>query len=157
MTDRQNTTACDYAALAGRIRQWGEALGFQQLGFSNTELGGAEQRLHHWLAAGMHGEMEYMARHGSKRSRPQELVAGTLSVISARMDYLPDAAEPWRVIDDPQQGYISRYALGRDYHKVLRGRLQKLADRIATAIGPFGHRVFVAIPPVLEKPLAPAA
>ncbi len=157
MTDRQNTTACDYAALAGRIRQWGEALGFQQLGFSNTELGGAEQRLHHWLAAGMHGEMEYMARHGSKRSRPQELVAGTLSVISARMDYLPDAAEPWRVIDDPQQGYISRYALGRDYHKVLRGRLQKLADRIATAIGPFGHRVFVDSAPVLEKPLAAAA
>jgi epoxyqueuosine reductase len=102
--------------------------------------------------------MAYMARHGVKRSRPAELVPGTVRVIAARMDYgPPDAAEPWRVLNRPELGYVSRYALGRDYHKVLRQRLQRLAERIAAAIGPFGYRVFVDSAPVLEKALAEKA
>lgn len=158
MTELQNiTTGSDGDALAQRIRQWGIELGFQQVGFARTELGEAERQLNRWLAAGMHGEMEYMARHGSKRSRPEELVPGTLSVISVRMDYLPRTEEPWSVLNAREQGYVSRYALGRDYHKVMRNRLQKLADRIAADCGPFGHRVFVDSAPVLEKPLAAAA
>lgn len=140
--------------LVQQIRAWGEELGFQQMGISNTELGSAEQHLQQWLSAGHHGEMGYMAQHGSKRSHPAELEPGTLSVISARMDYLPECADAWSVLHDPQLGYISRYALGRDYHKLLRKRLQQLADRITKAIGSFGYRVFVDSAPVLEKPIA---
>ena len=149
----------DTASLAEQIRAWGLELGFDALGFAGVDLGEAEDALTAWLAAGFHGEMDYMARHGSKRSRPAELVPGTLSVISARMNYWPEdgqgAAEA--LLEAPEQAYVARYALGRDYHKVLRARLQKLADRIAEQIGPFGHRVFVDSAPVLEVALATQA
>ena len=149
------TALPDYDQLAADIKRWGLELGFQQLGISATELGDDETHLLNWLAAGRHGEMDYMARHGVKRSRPAELNAGTLRVISARMDYDPPAArDSWDVIEDSSLGYISRYALGRDYHKVLRARLQKLAERIEKKIGPFGYRAFVDSAPVLEKALA---
>ena len=141
--------------LAAAIKDWGRELGFQQIGISATELAEDETHLLNWLAAKRHGEMDYMAQHGLKRSRPAELHAGTLRVISARMDYdPPQARDPWEVLENPNLGYISRYALGRDYHKVLRSRLQKLADRIAGEIGSFGYRAFVDSAPVLEKALA---
>ena len=146
------------AELAATIKTWGRELGFQQVGIADLDLGEPEARLFDWLAAGFHAEMEYMARHGVKRSRPAELVPGTVRVIAARMDYgPPDAAEPWSVLNRPELGYVSRYALGRDYHKVLRQRLQRLAERITAAIGPFGYRVFVDSAPVLEKALAAKA
>jgi epoxyqueuosine reductase len=145
----------DYSRLAEDIRHWGAECGFQQVGFSSIDLGEDEAHLLNWLAAGRHGTMDYMARHGRKRSRPADLRPGTLRVISARMDYAPpDARDAWEVLDDAQLGYVSRYALGRDYHKLLRARLQKLADRIAAAVGPFGYRAFVDSAPVLEKALA---
>jgi len=148
----------DYAALARQIKTWGRELGLQQVGIAETGLGQAEARLARWLALGRHGEMAYMARHGSKRGRPAELVPGTLRVISVRMDYLPEPQARMRIlVEDPAKAFVSRYALGRDYHKLLRRRLQRLADRIAGAIGPFGHRVFVDSAPVLEKPLAQQA
>jgi epoxyqueuosine reductase len=148
-------TTPDYARLADQIKHWGAELGFQQVGISATDLGADETHLLNWLAADRHGTMDYMARHGAKRSRPAELAAGTLRVISVRMDYDPPAArDAWDVLDEPALGYVSRYALGRDYHKLLRTRLQKLADRIAAAIGPFGYRAFVDSAPVLEKALA---
>ncbi len=130
-------------------------LGFQQLGIAGTDLHEDAAHLDAWLQAGHHGEMDYMQRHGSKRSRPDELQPGTLRVISVRMDYdPPNARNAWEVLEDTQLAYVSRYALGRDYHKVLRGRLQQLADRIAAAIGPFGYRAFVDSAPVMEKALA---
>ncbi len=145
----------DFGQLAADVKRWGAELGFQQVGISATELGEDETHLVNWLAAGRHGEMDYMQRHGTKRSRPRELHAGTLRVVSVRMDYdPPDARDPWAVLEDPTLGYVSRYALGRDYHKLMRNRLQKLADRIATEIGPFGYRAFVDSAPVLEKALA---
>jgi epoxyqueuosine reductase len=144
----------DYPQLARRIKAWGRELGFQQLGISDTDLTAAEARLDAWLAQGYHGEMDYMARHGRKRSRPAALVPGTQRVIVVRMDYLPPADDPRAVLDDPAAAFVSRYALGRDYHKLLRRRLQQLAERIAANIGPFGYRVFVDSAPVLEKPLA---
>jgi epoxyqueuosine reductase len=145
----------DYAGLAADIRRWGAECGFQQVGISGTDLAEDETRLLNWLDADRHGEMEYMQRHGTMRSRPQVLRFGTLRVVSVRMDYdPPDARDAWEVLDDPSLGYVSRYALGRDYHKVLRARLQKLADRIAVKIGPFGYRAFVDSAPVLEKALA---
>ncbi len=151
-------TAAQLTEIAAAIKAWGRRLGFQQIGIADIDLSKAETRLLDWLAAGFHGEMDYMARHGTRRSRPAELVPGTVRVIAARMDYWPpDAAEPWRVLRDPQLGYVSRYALGRDYHKVLRRRLQRLADLITTAIGPFGYRVFVDSAPVLERALAEKA
>lgn len=150
-----DTTMIDYRQLAGDVKRWGMELGFQQIGISATALGDDEAHLLNWLAAGRHGEMEYMQRHGTKRSRPHELQAGTLRVISARMDYdPPHARDAWEVLDDGSLGYVSRYALGRDYHKLMRARLQKLADRIETAVGPFGYRAFVDSAPVLEKALA---
>ena len=151
-------SALQLASLAAAIKAWGRELGFQQVGVADINLAAHEARLLDWLAAGFHGEMAYMARHGTKRSRPAELVPGMVRVIAARMDYgPPDAAEPWRVLNRPELGYVSRYALGRDYHKVLRQRLQRLAERIAAAIGPFGYRVFVDSAPVLEKALAEKA
>ncbi|MEP6484876.1 MAG: tRNA epoxyqueuosine(34) reductase QueG [Rudaea sp.] len=145
----------DYAQLADDIKRWGAELGFQQIGISATDLGADETHLLNWLAAGHHGEMDYMHRHGTKRSRPEQLHAGTLRVISARMDYdPPQARDAWDVIDDGSLGYVSRYALGRDYHKLMRARLQKLAERVESAIGPFGYRAFVDSAPVLEKALA---
>jgi epoxyqueuosine reductase len=145
----------DYAALAVQIRQWGTQLGFQQVGISSTELSEDEARLLDWLAAGHHGEMDYMQRHGTRRSRPAELVPGTLRIISLRMDYWPgDAQAADAVLDDPSLAYLSRYALGRDYHKLIRKRLQQLADRISRLTGPFGYRAFTDSAPVLEKALA---
>jgi len=152
------TTVGAESTLAGRIKAWGHALGLQSVGITGTDLGPAEARLLAWLAAGQHGDMRWMARHGTRRSRPAELVTGTITVISARLDYLPPAgASPDTVLGDGTLGYVSRYALGRDYHKVLRRRLQQLAGRITAEIGPFGYRVFVDSAPVLEKPLAERA
>jgi epoxyqueuosine reductase len=148
-------TTSDYAKLAVDIKHWGAELGFQQIGVSSTDLAEDEAHLLNWLAADRHGAMDYMARHGVKRSRPDELQAGTVCVISARMDYDPPSArDAWEVIEEPALGYVSRYALGRDYHKVMRTRLQKLAERIAEHVGPFGYRAFVDSAPVLEKALA---
>jgi epoxyqueuosine reductase len=145
----------DYVALATEIRLWAAELGFQQCGIAGTALAEDEARLLTWLEAGRHGEMDYMSRHGVKRSRPAELQPGTLRVISVRMDYDPPGArEAWSVLQDGERGYVSRYALGRDYHKLLRGRLQKLAERIESKTGPFGYRAFVDSAPVLERALA---
>ena len=148
----------ELSRLAARIKAWGTELGFQRTGIGDTDLSGHEQHLLRWLEDGMHGEMDYMRRHGTKRSRPAELLPGTVRVISARMDYRTEAAAPAEdLLDQPELALVSRYALGRDYHKVLRKRLQKLADRIAGEIGPFGYRVFVDSAPVLEKALAEKA
>ncbi len=146
------------ANLARRIKTWGHELGFQQVGISDTDLTQAETRLFAWLAAERQGTMAYMSRHGTRRSRPADLVPGTVSVISARMDYLPEPRETIAArLADPTLAFISSYALGRDYHKVLRRRLQVLAERLLAEIGPFGYRVFVDSAPVLEKPLAAKA
>ena len=143
------------SGLEERIRDWARELGFQQTGFSGGVLNKAEQDLQAWLAQGYHGTMDWMQRHGRKRSRPAELVPDTVGIISVRMDYRPpDAADPQRILDDPNAAYVSRYALGRDYHKVLRNRLQKLAERIERETGPFGYRAFTDSAPVMEKPLA---
>lgn len=151
-------TSPDYASLADRIKQWGREIGFQQIGIADIDLSEAETHLLDWLERGHHGEMRYMAAHGARRSRPQELVPGTVRVIAARLNYFPnDAAETQAVLDDPSMGYVSRYALGRDYHKVMRAKLRRLAERIASEIGPFGYRVFSDSAPVLEKPLAEKA
>src|SRR5512135_1924631 len=145
----------DYVRLASDIKRWGADCGFQRVGISAVDLGADEVYLMNWLAAGRHGAMAYMSRHGVKRSRPDQLLAGTLRIVSVRMDYDPPGArDAWEVLDEPELGYVSRYALGRDYHKVLRSRLQRLADRIAERVGPFGYRAFVDSAPVLEKALA---
>ncbi|KVL03344.1 tRNA epoxyqueuosine(34) reductase QueG [Burkholderia territorii] len=164
-------------ALAARIRAWGRELGFGAIGISDTDLSDAEAGLAAWLEAGYHGEMDYMAKHGMKRARPAELVAGTRRVISARLAYLPAetlaadtrdapsgarAPHDWRArerarLDDPQAAVVSIYARGRDYHKVLRNRLQTLAERIEREIGAFGYRVFTDSAPVLEVELAQKA
>jgi len=152
------SAAEDLLDLAQRIKQWGEELGFQQIGISDTKLIDAELRLHQWLDKGFNGEMQYMAAHGLKRSRPALLQEGTRSIISARMDYLPEPpATSKQILDDPAAAFVSRYALGRDYHKLLRNRLQKLADKISATIGPFGYRAFVDSAPVLEKAIAEKA
>lgn len=144
--------------LASQIKTWASELGFQDVGICDTALDEAERRLDNWLNAGMHGEMHYMAAHGRKRSRPQLLQPGTQSIISLRMDYLPEPGKVSRdQLENPAMAFVSRYALGRDYHKLIRKRLQTLADRIAAAIGPFGYRVFVDSAPVLEKAIAEKA
>ncbi len=152
---QHGTSQTDYATLAANIKQWGRALGFQAVGISDTALDDAEGRLLEWLARGNHGEMDYMAKHGAKRSRPAELVPGTLRIISLRMDYYPpDAKDAWDVLENGGRAFISRYALGRDYHKVLRNRLEKLAEKIRTETGDFSYRVFTDSAPVLEVELA---
>lgn len=148
----------DWASFAENIKQWGRELGFQQVGITDTQLQEAETHLLNWLNAGHHGQMDYMQRHGTKRSHPAELEPGTVSVISVRLDYLPaEDAAPETILQQPAKAYISRYALGRDYHKVMRKRLQKLASRIESSIGRFGYRVFTDSAPVLEKALAEKA
>jgi epoxyqueuosine reductase len=150
--------ARDWARLAADIATWGRALGFAEIGIADTELSDAEERLQRWLAAGRHGAMGYMARHGSARSRPAELVPGTVRVISARMHYWPAGAAPAAdALADGERAYVSRYALGRDYHKVLRARLAQLVARIRAEVGEFGHRVFTDSAPVLEVALAAKA
>ncbi len=150
----------DPATLLADVRRWAHELGFSQIGVAGVDLGSAEPGLLAWLAEGFHGSMGYMAAHGLKRARPAELVPGTLSVITARMDYLPeDTPEGWQAIEfdrlrKPGEAVVSMYARGRDYHKVLRQRLQKLSERMAERLGPFGHRVFTDSAPVLEVELA---
>ncbi|MCB5194760.1 tRNA epoxyqueuosine(34) reductase QueG [Deefgea salmonis] len=136
------------------IKDWAHQLGFAAAAIANIDLSHAESDLTQWLAAGYHGEMDYMARHGLKRARAAELVPGTLSVITVFMPYLSGGADPEAVLADTDRAYISRYALGRDYHKVLRHRLQELAEKITDLIGPMGYRVFVDSAPVLEVELA---
>jgi epoxyqueuosine reductase len=149
------SSSIDLDDLARRIKHWGEELGFQQIGIASLDLEADERRLERWLEARRHGTMSYMARHGRRRSRPAALVPGTARVVCARMDYWPPGAlEAEDVLSEPTLGYVSRYALGRDYHKVLRRRLQRLADRIEDDVGEFGYRVFVDSAPVLEKALA---
>jgi epoxyqueuosine reductase len=141
--------------LAQHIRQWGRELGFAAVGIADVDLSAAEAGLQAWLAKGFHGEMDYMAAHGVKRSRPAELVPGTVRIISARLDYLPPAAaDPHAVLADAEAAYVSRYALGRDYHKVLRNRLQTLAEKIGSEVGSHHFRVFTDSAPVLEVALA---
>ncbi len=148
----------DMVGLAQRIRIWSRELGFQQAGISDIELGEHEAHLNNWLSKGFHGEMEYMQRHGTLRSRPPELHPGTIRVISVRMDYLPESAgDVEALLKESSKGVVSRYALGRDYHKMMRKRLQKLAKQIEQQTGPFGYRVFVDSAPVLEKALAEKA
>ncbi len=145
----------DLAQLAQQIKQWGRELGFAGVGIADCDLSVAETGLLAWLDQGFHGEMDYMAAHGVKRSRPAELVPGTLRIISARLDYLPPrAADPHAVMADADAAYLARYALGRDYHKVLRNRLQKLAERISAEAGAHHFRVFTDSAPVLEVALA---
>ena len=147
--------ATDPQALLSDLRRWAEELGFQQLGVSGVDLEQDEAHLGDWLQAGWHGDMRYMERHGMRRARPAELRPGTLRVISVRMDYWPgEARDAEETLANPDAAYVSRYALGRDYHKMLRQRLERLAQRVTSAIGPFGYRVFVDSAPVLEKPLA---
>ena len=145
----------EWAGLAVRIAAWGHELGFEAVGVSDVDLAAEEVRLMNWLGAARHGEMDYMARHGAARARPAALVPGTLRVITARLNYWPAEAQPANaVLADSQRAYVARYALGRDYHKVLRQRLARLARRIEEEIGPFGHRVFTDSAPVLEVALA---
>ena len=147
----------DLPALALSIKQWGRELGFQQVGIAGLDLAEHEQHLQRWLEAGYHGEMDYMAAHGSKRSHPEQLVPGTLRVVSLRMDYLPGDTHTAQRLAEPEKAYVSRYALGRDYHKLIRKRVQHLAERIQQDIGPFGFRAFVDSAPVLEKAIAQEA
>ena len=140
--------------LAAAIKTWGRELGFQAVGIADVDLAEAQARLGDWLAKGCHGAMDYMAKHGAKRSRPAELVPGTLRVICARMDYKPQAADSDSVLQDRNKAFVSRYALGRDYHKLVRTRLQSLADRIEREAGAFGYRVFTDSAPVMEVELA---
>jgi len=152
--------ALDTAQLVSQVQAWGQELAFSQIGVADVDLSSAEPGLQAWLSAGWHGDMAYMASHGMKRARPAELVPGTVSVITARMDYLPrDTPEGWQAqelarLDRPREAVVSLYARGRDYHKVLRNRLQTLADRIQAAVGPLGYRVFTDSAPVLEVELA---
>ncbi|WP_084070836.1 tRNA epoxyqueuosine(34) reductase QueG [Pandoraea vervacti] len=165
--DKATPSALDSGALATlavQIRGWATELGFGHVGITDTDLSHAEAGLQQWLDDGCHGDMDYMAAHGMKRARPAELVPGTVRVISARMNYLPSDVDlsQWRAHEaaraaQPAEAVVSIYARGRDYHKVMRNRLQQLADRIAKAIGPFGYRVFTDSAPVLEVELAQKA
>ena len=151
----RRTVASELGNLSSSIKRWGSELGFQAVGIADADLSAAEPRLLEWLAQGWHGEMEYMARHGTLRARPAELKPGTLRVISCRMDYLNDSSQGLE--QDRDKASIARYARGRDYHKVLRDRLQKLCERIAAETGGFGYRVFTDSAPVMEVELAARA
>jgi epoxyqueuosine reductase len=147
----------NYVTLAARIREWGAGLGFQAVGIADADLSAVEGRLAEWLGLGWHGEMDYMARHGALRARPAELAPGTLRVISCRMDYAASLEDEWPALADGERAYVARYARGRDYHKVLRSRLQKLCERIEAEAGPFGHRVLCDSAPAMEVELAARA
>ncbi|ORM66797.1 tRNA epoxyqueuosine(34) reductase QueG [Pantoea rwandensis] len=144
----------DLQQLAQQIKQWGRELGFQQVGICDTDLSAEEPKLQAWLEKQYHGEMDWMARHGMMRARPHELLPGTLRVISVRMNYLPAKAAFASTLKNPQLGYVSRYALGRDYHKVLRNRLKKLGEMIQEHCGELNFRPFVDSAPILERPIA---
>ena len=150
-------SSADWRALVAQIRDWARELGFEKLGIADVDLSDAEPRLAAWVAKGYHGDMDYMVRHGAKRTRPADLVPGTVRVLSLRMRYWPAAADAQAVLQQPTTAYISRYALGRDYHKVLRGRLQTLAERIAAAAQGSRYRVFTDSAPVMEVELATKA
>jgi epoxyqueuosine reductase len=154
----------DFAQLAADIKLWGRELGFQQVGITDIDLSHEESRLQDWLAQGYQGTMAWLAAHGNKRSRPAELVPGTVRVISVRMNYLPGDTQQIRILKDPTKAYISRYTLGRDYHKLIRKRLGQLAQRIDAALpadfpdkGEVQNRAFVDSAPVMERPLAEKA
>jgi epoxyqueuosine reductase len=147
----------DLQQLARQIKQWGLELGFQQVGICDTDLSAEEPKLQDWLEKQYHGEMDWMARHGMMRARPHELLPGTLRVISVRMNYLPAKAAFASTLKNPQLGYVSRYALGRDYHKVLRNRLKKLGELIQAHCGELNFRPFVDSAPILERPIAAKA
>ena len=144
--------------LAADIKQWGKALGFAEIGITDTGLSFAEKEHQRWIEKGFHGEMDYMAKHGTKRTRPAELVPNTIRVISARLDYLPPKAkDSWQVMNDGDKAFISRYTLGRDYHKVIRNKLQKLCEKIDQTIKGVEYRAFTDSAPVLEVALAEKA
>ncbi len=148
-------TTAELVRFKTRLGELAAGLGFQQLGVAGVDLAADEARLERWLAEGRHGEMKFMARHGRRRSRPAELIPGTLRVVCVRMDcFAPDAVPAGEVLAQGHRAYVARYALGRDYHHIVRNRLQRLADALAAEIGPFGYRAFVDSGPVLEKPLA---
>lgn len=149
----------DFQQLASDIKQWGAELGFAQIGITDVDLGVHGDRLQAWLEKQYHGEMGYMADHGDKRYRPDHLVPGTLRIITARMDYMAPDVQTLEVLNNPNQAYISRYALGRDYHKLMRKRLTELGKKIQNALkeingGEHGYRAFVDSAPVLERGLA---
>ena len=144
----------DHTAIIETIQAWARELGFQDIGFTGVNLHKHEAYLEKWLQAGYHGTMDWMDRHGSKRSRPSELVPGTCTVISCRMDYLPEAADAWEILENSEKGFVSRYALGRDYHKLIRSRLAKLAERIRDELASGTFRAFVDSAPVLERAVA---
>ncbi|MGF1684409.1 tRNA epoxyqueuosine(34) reductase QueG [Photobacterium minamisatsumaniensis] len=147
----------DYRDLTIKIKQWGQELGFQHVGICDIDLQQHEVQLQRWLDAGYHGDMDWMARHGMMRARPDELHPGTVRVISVRMDYLPPDASFAKSLNNPDTAYISRYSLGRDYHKLIRNRLKRLGQLIEQEVGPFGYRPFVDSAPILERPLAEKA
>jgi epoxyqueuosine reductase len=153
----ENARKLDDGLLA-RLRVWARESGFASLGVADVDLRDAEPGLLAWLQAGHHGQMDYMVRHGMKRARPAELVPGTVSAVMVTIDYAPQDPEwvrnAWENLSVPERAYVSRYALGRDYHKVVRARLQALADRLAGEVGAFGHRVFCDSAPVMEVELA---
>ena len=150
-----HSSALDLHAVKTALAARAKGLGFDALGVASIELAADEQHLIQWLARGFHGEMDYMQRHGTMRSHPEELSPGTVRVVSVRMNYWPsDARDAWDVLEEPTLGYVSRYALGRDYHKVMRKALARLAEEMAQEIGTFGYRVCVDSAPVLEKALA---
>lgn len=145
-------------AVRARLETWAKELGFDALGVADADLGASRERLQAWLDAGHHGGMAWMQAHGRKRAHPEELVPGTVRVITVRMNYLPTTqGEALRTLADPERAYLARYALGRDYHKLIRKRLQRLATRLEAHVGPTGYRVFCDSAPVLEKPLAAKA
>jgi epoxyqueuosine reductase len=151
-------TSNDYASLAADIKRWGRELGFAEIGICDTDLSAAEIEHQKWVKKGFHGDMDYMAKHGTKRTRPADLVPNTVRVITARLDYLPPKArDSWETIENGEKAFISRYALGRDYHKVMRNKLQKLCDKIGSEIADFEFRVFTDSAPVLEVALAEKA
>ncbi|REL31505.1 tRNA epoxyqueuosine(34) reductase QueG [Thalassotalea euphylliae] len=151
------TAAINYQDLAEKIKLWGESLGFAQIGIADIDLKSHEPHLQAWLDNQYHGSMDYMARHGMMRARPQELEPGTVRVISARLNYLPPNAKFARTLKNKKLGYVSRYALGRDYHKLMRKRLQQLGKKIQAYCSEFNFRPFVDSAPVLERPLAEKA
>lgn len=150
-------TYIDYIELAAKIKQWGKEFGFAEVGITDIDLSEHEAQLQRWLDNGYHGEMSYMAAHGMKRARPAELVPGTQRIISVKMNYLPPEASFAKALANKTTAYISRYALGRDYHKVIRNKLKKLGQKIEQEVGQFGFRPFVDSAPVLERQLAEKA